>query len=69
MHELKFCLERVAEYESRIGQPGYSQHTLSSMKNGCAHRRELQRSDLNDERRHILLQLIGNEPAELWAKS
>jgi len=60
------CVERIADYEARAGCDGFDQVKLIDMKSGCAHRRELLRTDLESKQREALVELIRNERPGLW---
>ena len=53
-------------YGATRGQLGFDQQKLHDMVSGCAHRRELLRTDLKAGEMQILQGIMGKERLDLW---
>ena len=63
---LKICIARTLAYEARTPSNQIDHEKLSSMKSGCIRRRLLDDADLAEEARNVILELVGNEPVNLF---
>jgi hypothetical protein len=60
------CRTRTDAYEAREDRDDFDPLRLIAMKSGCAHRRDLEQTNLEVEQRAILEELLSVEPSGLF---